>query len=82
MQDYPKLKKMVFDLNSRVKALEISLPKWISLGDAAKDLKVSRDTLRKYLKANFEPEVDFKKIGAKLYISRDTLFLVRTHYEK
>jgi predicted transcriptional regulator len=82
MQEVAELKKMVYDLQAEISVIKIVLPNWFSLGDIAKEIGKSRDTIRKYLKANFEPDVDFKKDGGKLYISRDALFLVRKHYEK
>jgi predicted metal-dependent hydrolase len=82
MEEIAELKKMYIDLKAKVETLEIVMPKWFSLSDTAHEVQTSRDTIRKYLKANFEPEIDFKKIGAKIYLSRDALFLIRKHYEK
>ena len=77
-----ELKQTVLELKLKVEALEIVMPKWFSLSDISQEIGFSRDTIRKYLKANFEPDNDFKKIGAKIYLSRDALFLIRKHYEK
>jgi len=82
MHEIAELKQMVLDLKAEVNKLKITMPNWFSLGDISKEIGKSRDTIRKYLNANFEPDMDFKKIGAKIYVSRDALFLVRKHYEK
>jgi len=80
--DLAMLKRQVFDLETKVKEISLAIPSWFSLGDIAKEYNTSRDTMRKYLKANLEPEADFKKIGGKIFIRRDSLFLLRKHYEK
>jgi predicted metal-dependent hydrolase len=82
MDEIVELKKLYFELKDKVDTLEIIIPKWFSLSDISHELKKSRDTIRKYLKSNFEPDVDFKKVGVKIYISRDALFLIRKHYAK
>lgn len=82
MDEIAELKKLYFELKDKVDTLEIIIPKWFSLSDISHELKKSRDTIRKYLKSNFEPDVDFKKVGVKIYISRDALFLIRKHYAK
>ncbi len=82
MDELAELKKMILDLKAKVETLEITMPKWFSLSDISHEIGKSRDTIRKYLKANFEPDVDFQYKGAKIYISRDALFFIRKHYEK
>jgi len=82
MNELAEMKIIVKNLEARVEKLYTLMPKWFSLADISQELGKSRDTIRKYLKSNFEPDVDFKKIGAKIYVSKDALFLVRKHYEK
>ena len=82
MNEIAELKIMVLGLKVEIEKLSTIIPSWISLSDISFTLGKSRDTIRKYLINNFEPNKDFKKFGAKLYVSRDALFLVRKHYEK
>ena len=82
MNEIAEMKIILKNLEAKVEELSIVMPKWFSLSDISHEIGKSRDTIRKYLKANFEPEVAFKKIGAKIYVSRDALFLIRKHYEK
>ena len=77
-----ELKKIVLDLQAEVKELKVTMPDWFSLGDIALATGTKRTTIAKYLKANFEQEVDFKYFGAKIFVSRDALFFIRKHYEK
>ncbi len=77
-----ELKMMVFDLKAEVENLKMTMPSWISLGDIAHEINQKRDTIAKYLKANFEKEIDFKYFGGKIFVSRDALFFIRKHYEK
>jgi len=82
MNDFAELKKIVLDLKVEVDKLRVTMPSWFSLGDIAHEIDRKRDTIAKYLKANFEPDVDFKYLGARIYVSRDALFFIRKHYEK
>ncbi len=82
MNELAELKQIVLDLKAKVETLEITMPNWFSLGDIANTTGAKRDTISKYLKANFEQEIDFKYLGAKIYVSRDALFFIRKHYEK
>ncbi len=82
MCEVAELKKIVFELRADVNRLKTTMPKWSSLGDIAHEIGRKRDTIAKYLKANFEQEIDFKYLGAKIYVSRDALFFIRKHYEK
>jgi len=77
-----EIKRLLLELKATVNEFARMMPKWISLSDVSYEIGKNRDTIRKYLKNNFEPEVDFKHIGGKIFLSRDVLFLIRRHYEK
>jgi len=58
----------------QIKQAIMSIPKWISLTDVAKDRGISRQSLYMRIQnGEFEPEVDFKYIGNKIYIARSTV---------
>ncbi len=82
MDNFFEFKEILFELKAKVEVLEATTLKWFSLSDISYEIGYSRDTMRKYLKSNFEPEIDFKSSGGKIYVSRGALFHLRKHYEK
>ncbi len=61
-----------------IKKAVLAIPEWISLSDLAKDRGISRQALWYRLqKGEFEPEVDFKSIGNKIYVARSAVFRIK-----
>lgn len=57
-----------------IKKAVLSIPEWISLGDVARDRGMNRQALwARIQRGEFEPEVDFKYIGNKIYIARSAV---------
>jgi len=56
------------------------VPQELSISELANMLDKSAGTLRKYILANFEPDVDFKKKGGKIYVKQDAILRIRRHY--
>jgi len=77
-----EIKRLLLEIKAKLNCYDRVMLKWTSLSDVSYEIGKNRDTIRKYLKNNFEPEVDFKHIGGKIFLSRDALFLIRRHYEK
>ncbi len=58
----------------QIKRAIMAIPEWISMSDVAKDRGISRQSLWMRLQnGEFEPEVDFKYIGNKIYIARSAV---------
>jgi hypothetical protein len=60
-----------------IKEAFVSLPKWISLTDVAHDKGLTSQAVRKKLIEHFEPEVDYKYKGGKIYIARSTVSMIK-----
>jgi len=58
------------------------IPSELSISEISKMLNQNADTLRKYVLANFEPDVDFKKKGGKIFVRQDAILRIRRHYAK
>ena len=62
----------------QIKDAFLQLPEWYSLTEIARDKGLSRQTLRaRLLNGEFEPEVDFKYDGHKIYIARSAVPRIR-----
>ena len=70
------------DLKDKYLTLESLVPKEISLSEVSRIIQKPNNTIRKYLLANFEPEVDFFKKGAKIIVKQDAVLRIRRHYAK
>ena len=56
----------------------VQLPQWFSLSEVAQDKGLTRQTIRsQLLNGDFEPDVDFKYKGKKIYIARAVLPRIR-----
>jgi hypothetical protein len=79
-------KKLILELKEKLDQFKILLPQEMSLREISNLLpnKESPNTIRKYLIANFEPEVDFysKYDGGKIYVKQDVVLQLRRHYAK
>lgn len=64
------------------KIIKSLIPSELSLSEISNDIGKSSNTIRKYLIANFEPDVDYKKKGAKIFVKQDAVFRIRRHYAK
>ena len=61
-----------------IKDAFMQLPEWYPLTEIARDKGISRQSLRsKILSGEFEPEVDFKYEGHKIFIARSAVPLIR-----
>jgi len=73
-------KNILISLREDIKEIKeafVSIPKWISLSDVAHDKGLSPQAVRKKLFKHFEPEVDYKYKGGKIYIARGTVSKIR-----
>lgn len=70
------------DLKDKYLDLKSLTPDALSLSEVSRLVKKSNNTIRKYLVANFEPEVDFFKKGAKIIVKQDAVLRIRRHYAK
>ena len=70
------------DLKDKYLTLKSLVPKEISLSEVSRIVQKPNNTIRKYLLANFEPEVDFFKKGAKIIVKQDAVLRIRRHYAK
>jgi predicted DNA-binding protein YlxM (UPF0122 family) len=80
MENFAITKEMYLELKNKIEFLELIMPKSFSLTDIAKDLNISRQTLTHYVKANFEPEVEFYKKNNRIHIDVSILYPIRRHY--
>lgn len=70
------------DLKDKYLTLKSLVPKEVSLSEVSRIVQKPNNTIRKYLLANFEPEVDFFKKGAKIIVKQDAVLRIRRHYAK
>ena len=57
--------------------INLLLPKKVSISYLVDKTGKSRQSIREYLINNFEPEEDFWKEGAKIYMSRETAITIQ-----
>jgi predicted transcriptional regulator len=64
--------------------LDLVVPEWISVSDLAKSLQKDTSTIRKYIKNNFEPDVQYKQDTehGKIMLRKDAMLQTRSHYGK
>ncbi|OCL90568.1 hypothetical protein [Aliarcobacter thereius] len=65
--------------NKFIKSL---IPDELSLSEISKEIGKPNNTIIKYLKANFEPDVDYKKIDGKIFVKQVAILRIRNHYAK
>lgn len=84
MNEIFELKQQVLELNSKVENLTMLFDfiKDIPLTTVAKNLNISRQTLKYHVENNYKPKVDFYKQNGRIYISVGILQLIKGHYEK
>ena len=70
------------DLKDKYLTLKSLVPKEISLSEVSRMVQKPNNTIRKYLLANFEPEVDFFKKCDKIIVKQDAVLRIRRHYAK
>lgn len=77
MTDREILIKLLNELQE-IKDAFIQLPEWYPLTEIARDKGLTRQSLRsKLLSGEFEPEVDFKYEGHKIFIARSAVPRIR-----
>jgi len=57
--------------------INLLLPKKVSISYIVDKTGKTRQSIREYLINNFEPEEDFWKEGAKIYMSRETAITIQ-----
>ncbi|TLS96185.1 hypothetical protein [Aliarcobacter cibarius] len=82
-------REMLIEILSEIRDLKVKyldlkslVPDVLSLSEVSQIVKKPNNTIRKYLLANFEPEVDFFKKGAKIIVKQDAVLRIRRHYAK
>lgn len=74
-------KSILIEIREELHAIKeaiLYIPRWLSITDIAKDKGISPQAIRqKLISGNFEPEVDFKYIGAKIYVAREALHKIK-----
>jgi DNA-binding XRE family transcriptional regulator len=84
MNELAELKKRVLDLSAKVDVLNDTLGfiKDIPLTSLAKNLSISRQTLKYHIENNYLQDRDFYKQNDKIYISVGILQNIKAHYGK
>jgi hypothetical protein len=84
--DYEKeifeLKQIMLEVREDVKIIKPLLKMKISLIDFTREIGINSATLHAYIKANYEPEVDFYKINNRILLNVNILQSIRGHYAK
>lgn len=75
-------KELLLDIRNKLELLEFFIPKEISLSELSRLLGKANKTVYRYMRDNFEPEVDYKKKGGKILVGKDTALCIRRHYAK
>jgi len=76
----PETKNILISLQGDIKEIKasfISIPKWIRLSDVAESKGLTSRAVRKKLIEHFEPEVDYKYKGTRIYIARSTISKIK-----
>jgi len=77
------LDKNYFDkLENRIKFLESILPFEYSLSQLSNMCKKSNNTILKHLKVNYEMGEDFYLKGARIWVKREIVFVIKENYVK
>lgn len=73
-EEFASLRQAVLQATQEIHDLKeayIQLPRWYPLGEIAKDKGITRQALRgKLLSGAYEPDVDFKYEGSRIFIAR------------
>lgn len=76
-----ELKNFLIAIQSDIRELKQvfnSLPQWIAISDVSKKVGLTPQAVRKQLlKGDFEPEVDFKYFGSRIYIARNAISRIK-----
>lgn len=75
-------KHLALDLKKRVETLESLLPFEYILSQVSQMCKKSNNTILKRLNAHYEFEVDFYLKGARIWVKREIVFVIKEHYVK
>lgn len=75
-------KTLLLEIRNKLDEISFFLPNKVSITDLATNLGIAYQTLYKYILRNFEPEVDFYKIGGKIYVGKDVALCIRRKYAK
>lgn len=52
-------------------------PDWVSIAEIAETTGLEPQSVRKQIKSNFEPEVDFKVMRNKMFVTRRVVSLIK-----
>lgn len=75
-------KTLLLEIRNKLDDLMLLIPSKISLSDLSMQVGKSSNTILKYIKDNYEPEADYKKIGGKIYIEKDVALALRRKYAR
>jgi len=73
-------KNILIEIREDIKELKkafLSIPEWISLSDVANSKGLTSQAVRKKLIEHFEPEVDYKYKGTRIYVARSTVSKIK-----
>ena len=73
-------KNLLIEIREDIKKIKdalLSIPEWISLSDVAKSKGLTSQAVRKKLIEHFEPEVDYKYKGTRIYVARSTVSKIK-----
>jgi len=73
---------LLLEIKHKLEQIELMLPSEISLSDLAQQCKKEANTIRKFLIANYEPDIDFWKKGDRIYMGREVALCIRRRYAK
>ena len=75
-------KELLLEIRNKLDILEFFIPDDISLSELSRLVHMQNKTVYRYMRDNFEPEVDYKKKGGKIFVGKDTALCIRRHYAK
>ena len=75
-------KELLLKILNGIEKLNMLLPHELSLSEVSNLTGKPANTIRKYVIDNFEPEVEYKKKGGKIYLNQSIILRVRRHYAK
>ena len=75
-------KLLLLKILKEIDELKILIPHELSVSEIANLTGKPANTIRRYVIANFEPEVEYKKKGGKIYVYSNSVLRIRRYYAK
>ncbi len=75
-------KDLLLEIRNKLEIIEFFIPPDIALVELARVINQKSKTVYRYLRDNFEPEVDYYKNSGKILVGKETALCIRRHYAK